>query len=895
MPLTTLITLNFCHPWNRYTNTIKDLTRFALLLFVFLLCSETSSFAQDLDRQIDFRVSNSTVDEALKKLAEETEINFAYSRNFFRKASPISIDKKSSSIKEILTEILWRSNVDFKVINQQIILSKRKANHFTISGFIEDKSAGERLVAATIYCPEQGKGVVSNEYGFYSLTLDPGPVELMVSYLGYEKHRLHFELQENQEHNLKLDRNLTLEEVVVVPKDNVNFSTDENLNGSLLVPSHPTFGAASGGSDDLIQSARAQAGIQGGIDGLGGTLVRGGEAEQNLVLLDGSPVYIPYHLLGIFSTFNPDAIKSARLFTGAFPARYGGRLSSILDIRAKEGNTHEWKAGGSVDLLNMRAFVEGPLKAERSSIFLASRYSPNGFFLLPTLKRNYFRNQEGKMNSVFHDTNAKVNLQLSDRDRLYLSLFNGSDEVESQQRSSDGPKSKENESSISWWNTLAAIRWNRNLSQKAFLNTTLNFSKYGSKYSTLDEFFQEQGMGRRENYFFDTRSNNQDISLRTDLDLMLPSKHRLRLGAGVSYRIFKPDITYIEEQDDNADEEDDRGLMDFDRFISSEHFKTMESFIHLEDDFPINSTLSTKVGLRLSHFHNEGQNYVQVEPRISLQQEIGSQSFFQASSSLMTQNLHLVSTSSLQLPNDLWIPSDENLRPQKAWQTNFGFKTQGKDRWSFQTTAYYKYMWHLKSFPDNSPYLSNLDEFSILDEIIEGYGRSYGIENSIYLKFRKTQWALSYTLAKSERKFEEQNENEWYPFNFDQRHQVKLHFETPISESFSFSSSWYYNSATPRFSILAIQEGQGLIDIDVSPPGEKNSVRSKAYHKLDVLLQYRKTFRRSSHKLSIGVSNLYNRKNIAYYTADFENDQMPSTKAVFSFPLLPTFGYSVSF
>ncbi|MEM7040114.1 MAG: TonB-dependent receptor, partial [Bacteroidota bacterium] len=367
---------------------------------------------------------------ALVQLSEVADVDIAFSSDFFPPDSSFSFSVQNTSVEEILEKILQETRVEWKATGTRILLFRKKRKNIVISGFLEDNATGERLISALVYDPERGIGTTTNEYGFYSLTLPEGAAEMRYSYLGYEKKALSLNLKRDVRKNVRLTPTLTLSGITITPNagSDALVESDESraaVLNSKLVKAAPALA----GEDDYVRAAQLLPGIDAGIDGLGGLVVRGGDAGHNLLLLDGAPVYFPYHSLGALSVFNSSSVKSAKLLKGTFPSRFGGQLAAVMDVRTREGNLYEWHGEAGVNLINAKVLVEGPLIEDRASLMVAARYSPTWFLFDPTLRKTFFQDKSDELYTSFYDLNAKLNYRISARDRIYLSIFRSFDEI----------------------------------------------------------------------------------------------------------------------------------------------------------------------------------------------------------------------------------------------------------------------------------------------------------------------------------------------------------------------------------------------------------------------------------------------------------------------------------
>ena len=405
------------------------------LLLTFLTSLSFLSLGQDfLSKKIDFEVHEVPIPIALKQLSDLTEIDIAYSASFFKNENPVTILLSQESIRQVLKEILQQTSIEFEALgDNRVLLFKEKNNFSIVSGYVSDHETGERIVGARIYSIEHAVGAVTNAYGFFSFRIPSHQTTLIIRSIGYKTSK---QLIPNVADQLKLELNLAddLPPVIVDGRDKIEeleYSAltidDDNITevSSHLAQVSPSLN----GQTDYVRVAQLLPGIQGQSDGFGGMNIRGGESGQNLMLMDGSPVYIPYHLLGLYSTYNEETVKSMKVLKGNFPSRYGGSVSSILDVKTREGDLYKWKGTANVSLLNAGLTIEGPLKKGKGSILLAGRYSPKAYFFDPVIRRLYFRNRADQLLTSFYDFNVKANYILGKKDRVYLSVFSGADDV----------------------------------------------------------------------------------------------------------------------------------------------------------------------------------------------------------------------------------------------------------------------------------------------------------------------------------------------------------------------------------------------------------------------------------------------------------------------------------
>jgi len=875
------------------------------LLFLFLnILLLQISFAQSvLEMRTDFQVENVSIPEALKRLGKETKTDIAFSNRFFKNNIKITYKAENKAISNILTELLRKTNIDFKTLETQIILFRKTIitlQNFTISGYIEDSENGERLISAAVYA-ESGIGTFSNEYGFYSLTLAEGTSELTYRYLGYASVSKEINLNGNQKIDVALSPSLTLAEIVVTPNLNQDLlppSPDTEINID-LVESSPELG----GEPDLMRMIHQLPGVESGADGLGGLFVRGGSADQNLILLDGVSVYNPSHLLGLFSIFNTSAIRKANFIKGNFPARYGGRISSVLDIRTREGNQKEWSTEIGLGLISGKATVEGPLFKKKGAIFFAGRTTHSDFFLGPISQKAFFSGDVGSSKYKFYDLNSKINLSISQKDRLYWSFYFGKDifygESFEEFDDDDWYYSENFESEFDWGNIINSFRWNHQFNHKLFLNSTLTFSRFTSNNFQLLEVEEEdeEDITIRSFFYSEYNSEMKDYSLLFDFDFHPSSVHQIRFGCGYTNHFFQPGAVFFDSREDEYFEgEDSLTIDDFSEFYDAPELRANEFFAYFENEYKPNPSWQFNFGLRTSAFYQDEQLYFFPEPRLEANYKLTRKLNIHASVGRMVQYLHLLSPTGLSLPNDVWVPSTDEIPPQDSWQGEVGLNYSSDDNFKMSFEAYYKNMDNLLGYEAVDSSFSFETESELEAETYPGQGWSYGFEYFISKKFGNTGGQLGYTISWSNRHFEDLNLGYEFAFEFDRRHSIKLFLFHKINEHLTLSSIWIYGSANPRLQISNDEIIYGPRLVDNSGSGEKNSIRSEKYHRLDLGLNWHFGRPKVQHKVKFSIYNLYNHKNVAFHRLAYDDGkQSPYFEPVNMLPFLPSVSYILKF
>lgn len=856
---------------------------------LFLIFSFSLTGQSLLNQKLNLELKQVGVSDALTALSETLDLSIAFNTRAVNDSTLRDYSFENTPLRIALSEILRGSNLEFKLSNNQIILYPSKT--IQISGFIVAESSGESLVNATLLDEVQKQGVITNEYGFFCIEVLRDNFRLKASYVGFKISELGPEnIKIGQSVKIRLQEDYLLLGVDVVAQSQALLNRDVYQSIDIqksLVDLSPNLG----GVDDFLRAAQLLPGVNGGIDGFGGMQVRGGEAGQNMMMLDGVTVFLPYHLLGAFSIYNPNTVNAAKLMQGGFPARYGGRVSSFFDVRTREGNRYKWQSQVSANLVNANVVTEGPFAHGKGALLFSARYSPSGALFNSFFENTIFQTEDIRLTSNFYDFNLKLNYQLAENDRLYLSLFHGADRLINTSSDSSDEDLSEREINFNWSNSIGSLRWNHTFNANLFVNTTLTFSDYGFDLGNFELI--EPFDGSPEEFFLYTNTaRNREVGLSTDLDFFKSNDLSFRLGAGLSRSLFNLELSFIDDSDVEASELDTVDAEALGALSSPVASVAYQAHVYGEAQYNWAKNWEANLGLRLSFFNAEDRRYFNPEPRVSLAYHPNQQSRWNLSGTRMVQYIHLITSSALRLPSDLWLPSSENIRPQDAWQTELGYEYKFNPSLSLLSSVYYRKIWNVHTYVDSISYLEEIEDDTTQSYLTRGTATGYGWESSLQYKGSSNGFLLSYTLAWANRQFEEHNFGNPYPFEFDQRHQIKF-FAYQKWGAFDFSLNWVYFSSAPRISFIAM-EGGDVNRVDLNPPGQRNELRAEAYHRLDISLGYKFQFKATGHSLKAGAYNLYNRNNVALYEVDDE-DGIFQTFPIGSLGILPSLSYSVKF
>jgi len=770
---------------------------------------------------------------------------------------------------------------------------------YTISGYIQDSDSAEKLISANIYNAENYEGTVSNTYGYYSITLPSGDVDINVSYIGYNTETISIQLQKDTIIIINLSQTVSLKEIEIVAEKQRNIAEESQMSVVEIPIAQIKKIPAFLGETDVLKALQLLPGVQSGGEGQSGLYVRGGSPDQNLILLDGTPVYNVSHLFGFFSVFNSDAIKDVKLIKGGYPARYGGRLSSVLDITMKEGNMKEIHGAGSIGIVASKLTLEGPIIKDKTSFIISGRRTYIDLLAKPFIKKEFRDNdEEGDTGYYFYDFNAKINHILSDRDRVYASFYSGDDRFYFNLREVTGDERDQTESDIGWGNITSALRWNHVWQPKLFSNFTFTYSNYDLDtrvgYGTED--LRENSI---EEISVGYLSGINDLAGKIDFDWVPNTSHFIKFGLSAIHHTFKPGKFDL-KQITNSNE--------FQLTLGQEDISSQELDLYIEDDFKINDKVKINTGLHGSAFVVQGKSYYSLQPRISGRYLLSDGSSLKASFATMRQYVHLLAFEGIGLPTDLWLPTTERIKPQDSWQAALGYAFKLSEDYNLTVEAYYRNMTNLVAYKEGS----GLFEFNDWqDRITQGDGTSKGIEVFLQKKEgRMTGW-LGYTLSYTDRQFDELNFGETFPFKYDRRHDISIVVQYELGPKVNISATWVYgtgnavtlaNNQYVSFHPASIQpiNANRFIDDIIS----RNNYRMKSYHRGDIGINFVKQKKRYKRTWSIGAYNVYNNKNPFFITSDIddtidENGNVIEDNYVLKqqslFPIIPFVNYSFEF
>ena len=854
----------------------------------------------------------------VKQIQESYGVHFVYDASLQGALSATrttSTLPSSLPLEEALRRTFDGTSVNWQLHGNSVVLKAApvpaRTRRYAISGHITDAATGETLIGAGVL---SGKtGAVTNEYGFYSLPLPAGKHQLKVAYIGYEQVVVDLDLQRDTVLNFALKSSEELAEARIVARKDAGLQS--TYLGSLQVPlvqirSTPLlFGEA-----DLVKALQLLPGVQGGQEGLSGLYVRGGGPEENLVMIDGVSVYNMDHMLGLFSIFQPEAVKDVTLYKGSFPARYGGRISSIVDIRTNDGNMKETHGSLTVGVLNDRFHLEGPIVKDKLSYSLSAR-GLHTVIAEPVL-RLFLKNQY--YNYYFYDLNGKLTWRVGDKDRLYLSLYHGADnggcdfeEHEEEYYSPDksmyrAAYDSDNYLGVSWGSSVGALRWNHIFSGKLFSNTTLFINRYRMQMD-VKTWERNTIHGKAEEYSLDGsyRSGIRDFGVRTDFDWTPSPSHLVKFGAEYTRHDFLPETAVFIEDHKTAG-----NALPY----TGKHYYGNDASVYAEDNISLGEHFTLNPGLRLSWFNTQGQDYYSLQPRFAAKAGLGNGLAFKAGYSRMAQYVHLLSSTVIALPLDLWVPITKDIRPVTADHYSAGVYYDGLPGWEFSVEGYWKEMYNLMEYKEGVQFVFSSDGWE--DQVETGRGRAYGLEFFIQKTAGKTTGWISYTLSRSERWFPDGSINMGrpFPYKYDRPHAFNLTLNHKFSEKVDVSLSWIFSSGSTmtlaeRYSVIISPLSHGA-DYYEGSIGQynyvsgRNNYRLPPSHRLNLGVNLRHRTRRGNEAVwNFSIYNAYNAMNPNFILDDekwdYDSEKGARKKRELTkltiLPIIPAFSYTYNF
>ena len=782
---------------------------------------------------------------------------------------------------------------------------------FTISGFVRDEN-GETLINATILDQTMGLGTMTNAYGFFSLTLPAGEHRLRCSYIGFEDKRITLQLAANRTENITLKENARLGEVVVTGDLNSPLVHTQTGKRSLNIRDIKTeFSLLS--SPDVVKTLQRTSGVSEGIELMSGLYVHGGNNDENLFLIDGTPLYQVNHSLGLFSSFNSDMVKNVDFYKSGFPARYGGRLSSVIDVRTRDGDFNHFHGSYRIGLLDGSVQSEGPIRKGRTSYNIGLRRSwldllTRPFFAIYN-KKNAADEDDITLNYFFHDFNAKLTNIFSERSRLSLSLYSGQDRIHTKDKMADGGygDTDESEFKMNWGNFNVAVNWEFLFSPKLFANFTAVYTHNVSKYRYTDD---DRIVSNSPDHAGETtvmymehgyRSTIDDVGYRAAFDYRPSPHHHVRMGHDYTFHMFHPQTRQHKNYYGAGVEVDTLTSR------SSYRNNANEWNVYAEDEVTLNRHWSFNAGVNVALFSISGKRFVNADPRLAVKYQPTDKLSFKTSLTSMTQYVHKISNSFLELPTDYWVPTTSALHPMRSWQWAAGVYYQPARRWTLSVEGYYKQSRHLLQYSSWSGLEPPAERWDKL--VMDGRGKYFGLELDAVYKTRRMELTGAYTLSWNKRRFDDFFPS-WYYDKFDNRHKINLTGRWQLTSKIAAFAAWSYHSGNhvtvPTHMTVApgVPDGRpaaahqhGYIEDERMYVFDiPNNFHLPAYHRLDVGFDFHHTTKHGHERIwNVSLYNVYCHLNSLYVDIRQNSKGQFSIRNHAYIPVVPSFSYMIKF
>ena len=832
---------------------------------------------------ISIQETNVPLQQVLQHLQTHFNVVFSYSSDVVNVKKKVSLKLQNSTLTQALTALFDGTPVAFSIQDKLVVLYKSQHYQVTLSGYVREQETGELLIGASVSTIPLVAGAVNNSYGFYSITLPADTYQLVFQYVGYQPLVKKIIAQATTPINIELAPKTNLQEALIkgerdklmITLNKVDIPLQEIKDVPMIL-----------GEKDVVKYMMLSPGVQKGNEGNGYIYVRGGGPDQNLIMIDDAVIYNAYHFLGLSSLFSGNELRKAELYKGGFSSRYGGRLSSVLDMSMKDGNREHFGVDGTVGVMSSRVLVEGPIQKNKSSFLFSARKS-----YIDKASTWVANNADAVLNYGYYDIHAKLSTDIGKRDRLMLSGYVGKDGLANNAKAG----LTANEDGIVWGNQAASLRWNHLYSGKMFANTSLVYSYYKARIAFGD---YDATSGRRTTSSI--QSSITDYTLKHDIDYHHNTKHHFRTGAGYTQHWFNP-ITALKMNMPDVE------------YQFAKLYSTNDAFGYGEWNYKPTPKWTIVSGVRYSYY-KYNKAYHRVEPRLNATYQTNTNWQINTSYSLMNQYLHLVSTfNGIGLPSDVWISSDEVLKPQRSNLITLGAAKNNllNKGLSFSVEGYGKLVQHAVSLKEGASFFELLQQTSTTKNVnnlsmlaTQGKSTSYGIEFMVRKSSKKFDGHISYTLSRTTMQFDSINNGKSYVATFDRPHDIGVYLSYRPNNRFKVSANWVYGTGNA----ITMPAGEYFVSVNDPTGGngswntfyydKKNNYRMQSYHRFDISFQY--THRIASKILStieLSIYNVYNRANPFFYQINLEDENAGTGKRVLQktsmFPIMPSLSWSI--
>lgn len=859
-----------------------------ILSVAFIFFGTHIAFGQKtiLDSPFDLELLEGNILEILSELELSNDLRFSYGSNSIDLNKHVVISTNASTLGKLIDFLFDGKIIPLETTHRKIILVPvMDAEYQYISGFVKDELTGDPISQALIIDQTTQKTYLCNNDGYFiykKILQDTSAIE--VRYLGYKSKVIRGDFA-NEDILIEMTSDISFPDIVIsdkkIPGRNPDIDERVFLSEASLFPSLM-------GEKDLLQSLKKYPALISGGEGQNGFLVRGGSTDQNLVLLEGVPVYEISHLGGISSILVTDAIRKADFISSGFPAKYGGRISSVVDVKLKEGNSKKATGNIQTSMMGIKAALRGPLGQANTTFSVAGRASWFDKLLGPIVRRNA---ELTAADLNYNDLLAKVTHYFNPATKLSISAYRGSDRIDVTQSQIVLDSITEldfiNNNEITWSNQFVNIDWSSSISSQLYVNIKAYAYAYNFNSTARYNFeiLNDDVIIDRE-YLIISSSNINDRSVNLDASYYFSNNHKLDFGGSAAYQTFNPRL----RQTDELPEDDE---------TATKYYK-----LYADESFKMNEDISLNFGLHLSVFDNE-KTYFSLEPRFNLNYAISDIHHLSLSGSKMTQNIHLLTNPGIGLPSDLWVPSTKNVKPQSAYEVSLLYALKSGSKFNFTLSGYYKRLRDLIDYQTNTDvfflflndanYIPPTNSVNNWEDLVNiGSGRAYGVEFYSQYNSNKVKSWFSYSYGISNRTFEGINKGIEFPYKYDYRHDINIGALYRFSKNMSCSALWVFN--TGRRTSLATDQARLADGTLVLIPPDRNNFKFPDFHHLDINLEYKKTLKELLFKLNFGIYNSYNRFNPFYlYLVEEEAPNKFTPKQLSIFPLLPQISAELQF
>jgi hypothetical protein len=850
-----------------------------LLALVLCLGAWLSAHAQ----QITLKSIRQPLRVAMTELTKQYGLDFAYSSDQINLDQLVNVNLQKATLEQTLKALFNETDILYNLNGSQIVLYRNPNYRYTISGRVHEKGTGELLIGTVVQTNPVAAGAVTNGYGYYALSVPAGKYTLACLYVGFKPYYLNIDVGSNQTIDIEMEASSLLSEVVISEAGVHNQSVLNKVDVPLKkIGDIPMIL----GEKDVLKYMMLMPGLQKGNEGNSYLYVRGGSQDQNLVLMDDATIYNAYHLYGLSSLFNGSELRNAELIKGGFSSRYGGRLSSVLNMSLKDGNRERLKGEASAGLISSSMVLEGPIVKNKASFMVSGRRS-----YIDAMSRLVAQNKEQELGYYFYDVHAKLSADINSKNRIMLSGYYGNDDMANQSeellpRNRDG---------IQWGNRVLSFRWNHYVNQKLFTNTAVSYSNYRSRIAYGQINPTNQALESSE-----LRSAISDITFKSDIDYLLTNQQRLKAGIGWITHFVNPSTSLYRSNAGTTPTVYDSSV-------------AHNPYTYVEYENTYANQLYVSAGLRFAYYQNEAE-YYRIEPRLLIRWQPSKYLEIGSSYAMMNQFLHLISSfNGLGLPSDVWLTSNANLVPQQSQLITLGVTHNrvGIEGLSVAVEGYYKQLTNIAVLREGGSFfllLPLLDEKAIVQDwrslLTQGNANAYGVEFSVRKESKKWNGWVSYTWSKTMMTVDGINNGKPYAANYDRRHDLGIFLQYRINTHWKIASSWVFGSGypltLPTSQYVPIQHNSVYGEYIQNYYGAKNNLRMEAFHRLDLSLQYQHELgKRMKGLLAVSIYNVYNRANPFFYEITQRDvnagDNTYVLKRTSLFPIMPSLSYSIQF